>query len=680
MDAHLVFRLETGQTQKVFLEKTPVLFGTADQAAIRIAGKREGNLLVSLFRDGRTWFVAAVGPDTQLEMGGRSVNGSIEITTGDRLRLVGSVFTFDCGTTTGEVASYRCDLSIKGTLNVRGTITTILEKRITGAATIGEGPSVELELPGTGLSTDHNSGFAFFSRSEEGTEFYLRPTIPYVRRDDKSCPTGKETLLKDGDTLRFGRIDVNIRFVPATSLSEREENDTKARSVKSKIIEIAPKVASEKNEPRQSDGVGRSAKAGQAPIPQEPTAAQQVVFKKLVNKFVKKKVAAIRNAKTSGKRRPSASEVDAYDHRVSSVYDAEFADTWIAKAQKIDGGGTAIQALKATTMVMLSLGAVVTVLLSLAIWATTSSSPWITGSAVWLAHFALVYFTIWNFESRFKEGDLGLHARRALERRRVRGPGLHDVAFKALLITMILEYTLAGIGTVVIAVILWLATPWAFLLSMTIAFLAVHAILFVWLYSMEVDKKEDLVKSNVWSREEKAKSHADFATKYARKQLHDLQEIDQAIGAHLGSAAQALDRAEILFKKRSFSPFWENIEQVNDEFESVAAMRDKAMKCEREYDKQLKGELHNFPRFPEYDAQYKESLKLARHLAAWVSKGQGDFEFASILEQRRGNSKTESALKKIHSDSIRSNARMAEQIEEDFDELRRDFFSFLDDD
>jgi hypothetical protein len=93
--------------------------------------------------------------------------------------------------------------------------------------------------------------------------------------------------------------------------------------------------------------------------------------------------------------------------------------------------------------------------------------------------------------------------------------------------------------------------------------------------------------------------------------------------------------AETEFKDNAFSPFWDQIENIIEEFANYNYQLSRITKIHEEYNTLLINRTHNFPEFP-INNNILPNIKLhLREFKQVVRLGQTNYEFASIYEHRK---------------------------------------------
>jgi hypothetical protein len=132
----------------------------------------------------------------------------------------------------------------------------------------------------------------------------------------------------------------------------------------------------------------------------------------------------------------------------------------------------------------------------------------------------------------------------------------------------------------------------------------------------------------------------DYATKVAseigreaNKLLVKCQTEEQRLRQALTNADGWISHAEREYQQRAYGPFWEAIERtamnLADVHDSVRSLRGSS----QNYQSLLHGREHNFPSHS-IRAPIPDPSRIVRKFQATLRKGQRDFEFATIWEQR----------------------------------------------
>lgn len=103
----------------------------------------------------------------------------------------------------------------------------------------------------------------------------------------------------------------------------------------------------------------------------------------------------------------------------------------------------------------------------------------------------------------------------------------------------------------------------------------------------------------------------------------------------LDQASSCLSRAAREYDERAFAPFWDAVEEVVANLGRYqAGVRELASSADA-YSSGLRGRRHNFPPFPYQARDVPAATDILNQLRLVVRRGQTDFEFATIWEQRK---------------------------------------------
>lgn len=168
------------------------------------------------------------------------------------------------------------------------------------------------------------------------------------------------------------------------------------------------------------------------------------------------------------------------------------------------------------------------------------------------------------------------------------------------------------------------------------------------------------VRAGRWAREqrlEEGRRRAEEERKRAERDrqqtLNNIERVsDSAIAAletlpnYLAHANASLNKAEVAFQDRAFSPFWEEIEQVavslgrySEAVDVIEASRDAYSRSLQHLisAEDLTGTLSPFPITDATVSTLRVCDRATRRLSDLVREAQRDFQFATIFEQRRTN-------------------------------------------
>lgn len=103
----------------------------------------------------------------------------------------------------------------------------------------------------------------------------------------------------------------------------------------------------------------------------------------------------------------------------------------------------------------------------------------------------------------------------------------------------------------------------------------------------------------------------------------------------LDNASAWLQQAEDEFNDNAFGPFWEAVENSAVCLAQFGANAQELAKNADWYYAALRGRQHTFPPFPVHPAELPNPMPIADRLRSVVRRGQTNFQFAMIWEQRK---------------------------------------------
>lgn len=118
--------------------------------------------------------------------------------------------------------------------------------------------------------------------------------------------------------------------------------------------------------------------------------------------------------------------------------------------------------------------------------------------------------------------------------------------------------------------------------------------------------------------------------------LNRSQTIVRNLPQYISNAYYCLRISEQEFNENAFSPFWDQIEKATRSLENF--YNDVRQICwnAKEYTMKLQGKLHNFPVFIyDLEAEKIDPAPIVNELNRIVRKGQTNFQFATIFEQKK---------------------------------------------
>jgi len=114
------------------------------------------------------------------------------------------------------------------------------------------------------------------------------------------------------------------------------------------------------------------------------------------------------------------------------------------------------------------------------------------------------------------------------------------------------------------------------------------------------------------------------------------QVIVKNLPAYLSDASRYLRIAEQEFNESAFSPFWDQIEKATRSLSEFYDDIKQLCQNGKEYTSKLYGKIHNFPVFIyDLEAEKINPAPVVSELNRIVRKGQTNFQFATIFEQKR---------------------------------------------
>jgi hypothetical protein len=178
-------------------------------------------------------------------------------------------------------------------------------------------------------------------------------------------------------------------------------------------------------------------------------------------------------------------------------------------------------------------------------------------------------------------------------------------------------------------------------ITLVYVLLSIFAVAFCY-YGKRRKEKEALNEA-----ERKAKQALNEAKMYRLRQAEDLSnycngllkqcvDIQERLPEYLKQAGSYVKKARSEFVDNAYAPFWNQIERATKSldayYQGIRQLNDIA----KSYASSLKGKDHNFPVFPITTLVYQpDPVALVKGLRETIRKGQTNFEFASIYEQRR---------------------------------------------
>jgi len=112
--------------------------------------------------------------------------------------------------------------------------------------------------------------------------------------------------------------------------------------------------------------------------------------------------------------------------------------------------------------------------------------------------------------------------------------------------------------------------------------------------------------------------------------------ITKNLPEYLSDASRYLRIAEQEYNENAFSPFWDQVEKATRSLSEFYDDIKKLCQNGKEYTSKLYGKIHNFPVFIyDLEAEKINPAPVVSELNRIVRKGQTNFQFATIFEQKR---------------------------------------------
>lgn len=149
-------------------------------------------------------------------------------------------------------------------------------------------------------------------------------------------------------------------------------------------------------------------------------------------------------------------------------------------------------------------------------------------------------------------------------------------------------------------------------------------------------------------REREVNDRASRLTKELRRTLEEAPAILEAITKTLSATEERLEVVEDDFRANAFGPFWDGIEEISKDLtllhRRVTVYREQVTG----YKYTLRNETHNFPDFPIELEDLPNPEAVIIKLKEMIRTGETNFQFASILEQRKSRSSMLDQLKSLN--------------------------------
>lgn len=174
---------------------------------------------------------------------------------------------------------------------------------------------------------------------------------------------------------------------------------------------------------------------------------------------------------------------------------------------------------------------------------------------------------------------------------------------------------------------------------------------------------------------------------FACERIYCEQEANsEALRELLRKADMALDRAQIFFRERAFTPFWDSVENAVESLRNFDRRVDYISQSAKEYYGNLAGQEHTFPTFPLDSRDIPVPDVALKRLSEIIAIAQRDFQFAHIFEQRRTTSaivtgfrNTQEAISCLRVDLMESLANLQRSLETGLEGISSDIQNGLQD-
>jgi len=124
-------------------------------------------------------------------------------------------------------------------------------------------------------------------------------------------------------------------------------------------------------------------------------------------------------------------------------------------------------------------------------------------------------------------------------------------------------------------------------------------------------------------------------TAKASEALEETLQVMLPLPELLQASRVSLQKARKEFADRAFGPFWDAIESAVSKLAEFQNATDRLAYLASVYDGFLSDWPNNFPPFPTKERPIPDPRPVLQRLQDLMRKGETDFQFASILEQRR---------------------------------------------
>ncbi len=142
-------------------------------------------------------------------------------------------------------------------------------------------------------------------------------------------------------------------------------------------------------------------------------------------------------------------------------------------------------------------------------------------------------------------------------------------------------------------------------------------------------------QANYKLRSKRASEEAEVLSKQLNNYIEvSVKLIKQDLPQSLKSASELLEQAETEYNDNAFGPFWDCVEEAAKNLVFFNNGIHQLSGNAQEYYKSLHSREHNFSLFPVYE-DIPNLKSLLEKLQTVVRKGQTNFEFATIWEQRK---------------------------------------------
>lgn len=161
-----------------------------------------------------------------------------------------------------------------------------------------------------------------------------------------------------------------------------------------------------------------------------------------------------------------------------------------------------------------------------------------------------------------------------------------------------------------------------------------------WLHHYHEKCHHQKVLRDAWLQEvndlnARSANEAIMTAESLRALLKGARDARTGLFVALDQGSASLDRATREHRERAYGPFWDAVEEAVSDLGRFQAGVRKIAKAAQDYSQGLRGRQHNFPPFPYLKEDIPAATELLNRLSQVVRRGQTDYEFASIWEQRK---------------------------------------------